>query len=193
MSDNSAIVHFKDGATEGWYFWDETGATEYGPYSTREGAELALIRYARMLDGEAEDPTIAAVNTRISDILGMTTERLIQANTKRGNAWEAIGSLGLFLEVRTMFLRLRALLWDGGMPKQLTQGELIVPDEYKKQVCDCLLDLRAYATLLQMAVQDENWIGNKTTDEYLKDVNIAEYEKNAAEYKKYWKGGLDDE
>ena len=105
--------------------------------------------------------TIAEVNDRIDCILKRTGGRLKSANTKRGDAWRDIGAIGLFLEVRTMYLRLRDMVWD-----QLTadgRGEFgedpISVADHRKRVFDCLLDLRAYAVLLEMAVWDENYFG----------------------------------
>lgn len=37
----------------GWYFWDETGANAYGPYSTKEEADAEKKRYAETLNPPA--------------------------------------------------------------------------------------------------------------------------------------------
>lgn len=43
----------KDGYTvEGWYFWDETGAWRYGPYTSREQACDAARLYGARLIGD---------------------------------------------------------------------------------------------------------------------------------------------
>ncbi len=33
-----------------WYFWDETGAYRYGPFVSKEVAELKLEQYCKLLD-----------------------------------------------------------------------------------------------------------------------------------------------
>jgi hypothetical protein len=38
-----------------WYFWDETGAHDCGPFKTKEEAVTALKEYAKWLNGELND------------------------------------------------------------------------------------------------------------------------------------------
>ncbi len=103
------------------------------------------------------------VDKRIDKIFTENARRLQVANTKRSNAWEAIGAIGLFLEVRTMYLRLRGLVWDG-LFIHPTPHEPID----KEAIYDCLLDLRAYTALLELALQDDNFTG-KGSDDYLEE------------------------
>lgn len=38
--------------TEGWYFWDETGAYAHGPYPDEDAARAGLDEYVKYLNGE---------------------------------------------------------------------------------------------------------------------------------------------
>lgn len=40
-------VHWNQG---GWYFWDESQTTEYGPYETETLARIKAEEYGRYLD-----------------------------------------------------------------------------------------------------------------------------------------------
>ena len=182
----------KDDQKEGWCFWDETGTDLHGPYDTYPDALTALVAYEQYLSygpdmPPPDDPILAVINTRIDDVLVKTGNRLKSANAKRGNAWEAIGMLGLFLEVRTMYLRLRGMIWDGLLrpgeaDKQMLRGKLVIPNKYMERVYDCLLDLRAYTVLLEIALQDNNLLGN-SRDEELAITRLKEYTKQ-------WKNGI---
>lgn len=99
---------------------------------------------------------IKVANDRIDGVLRITAARLKAANTKRDNAWENIGLLGLFLEVRTMYLRLRSLVWGEFIKGKASD----MTTEHKKRALDCLLDLRAYTVLAEMALQDNNYYGS---------------------------------
>jgi hypothetical protein len=108
--------------------------------------------------------TISEVNERFDCVLKTTGYRLKSANTKRGDSWRDIGAIGLFLEVRTMYLRLRDMVWNELTDKERPLGEFGSEDpddiiEHRKRVFDCLTDLRAYTVLLELAVRDENYFG----------------------------------
>lgn len=116
---------------------------------------------------------IDIINEKINNVLRNTGVRLKAANAERGNAWENIGLLGLFLEVRTMYLRLRNLVWDEFMNVRINE----MTPEHKKRVADCLLDLRAYTVLTELAMQDNNFFGNDNDKSLAGRIPHARYEK----------------
>ena len=144
-----------------WYHWDEAYCDHIGPFDSYEEAEAALHKYADWLN-------LGTVNDRIDGVLNITAHRLKEANEKRGNAWRDIGVCGLFLEVRTMYLRLRAMVWDELINSGTDFDWYRFTKEHKKGVANCLLDMRAYTTLLELAMQDDNYFGTGK-DEDLKD------------------------
>ena len=90
--------------------------------------------------------------------------RLGVANCERGDAWRALGAMGLFLEVRTMYLRLRGLFWDNLAPgvtfDQMPHGAIL----------NALTDLKCYAALMQLALEENNLTGDgsvESSDGYL--------------------------
>jgi len=150
-----------------WYHWDETYSHKRGPFGTYSLAENALKEYCKWIG-------LPTVDDRIDSVLSITAKRLKEANTKRGNAWEDIGLQGLFLEVRTMYLRLRNLVWDELANKDKDWDRFT--QEHKKRVANCLLDLRAYATLAELAVQDDNYFG-VCDDSFLKGEEVENGEQ----------------
>lgn len=49
--DASEFKEFSHLTTEGWYFWDESGAAAYGPYESREKAADEIKRYCKEVLG----------------------------------------------------------------------------------------------------------------------------------------------
>lgn len=112
---------------------------------------------------------IAAVNARIEAVLQKTATRLKAANAKRGNAWEGIGVVGLFLEVRTMYLRLRHQIWDEIVVNRpiTAADDNFFSEEHLDRVLDTLLDMRAYSVLTELAIMDKNYTGKGDVDTHL--------------------------
>lgn len=149
-----------------WYFWDETWADRHGPFRTEDEARTHLELYtACELGYERDSELTAKVLLRMKDVSDRTLLRLMQADRKRGHAWRDIGLIGLFLEIRTMYLRLRHQVWD----EQSTTKSL--PD-YKPIIKDILTDLRTYSILAELALEDNNWKGLRD-DSSLKHMKEA--------------------
>lgn len=120
---------------------------------------------------------------RILEITSEDTQRLVRANTQRGDAWKDIGLVGLFLEIRTMFLRLRGLIWDKP-PMSLgrydrSDPNKFAPDQeaFKAAVTNALQDLRNYCVLAKMALDDANVYGDNR-DELLRKAEEVWKEMN---------------
>jgi hypothetical protein len=96
---------------------------------------------------------------RILDIVKRSTDIMIEKNSQRGNASRQIGLLGLFLEVRTMYLRLRHLVWDTDPDNR--------KENWMSDVKNALQDLRNYTILAEIALQDGNFKGSN--DSFLKE------------------------
>jgi len=101
---------------------------------------------------------------RVKKLFACDLRRMSVANNERGDSWRDIGALGLFLEVRTMYLRLRGLLWDQMV--SLVDGDCgQVLD--KIALRNALQDLRNYAALLELAIDDDLIGGSRESDEKL--------------------------
>jgi hypothetical protein len=101
---------------------------------------------------------------------------LQKRNLERGDSWKAIGALGLFLEVRTMYLRLRGLFWDSLSPagrlgsdnKKEDFKSLFRPSEkWQEDVLNATIDMRNYTVLFDMALKSGNIYGYGEDDETL--------------------------
>jgi len=98
---------------------------------------------------------------KIKKIAKESTKIMMIKNEERGNCSGDIGLFGCFLEVRTMYLRLRSLVWDKGPP-----NSLILPirtkkyNKWKADVKNALEDLRNYTILAEIALEDNNIKGD---------------------------------
>lgn len=81
---------------------------------------------------------------------------MLRKNEERGNCSGDVGLLGLFLETRTMYLRLRNLVWDKGPPPVKTEEYL----NWKVAVQNALEDCRNYTILAEIALKNDNLKGD---------------------------------
>ena len=107
---------------------------------------------------------------RIIALVKESTRIMLKKNEERGNAAQDVGLLGLFLEVRTMYLRLRNLVWDTELNRinNPFNHDKDQRAEWKKAVRNALQDLRNYTILAEIAMLDNNLTGIGK-DEYLSD------------------------
>jgi hypothetical protein len=76
---------------------------------------------------------------------------MIKKNRERGDCWRDVGLIGSFLEVRTMYFRLRALVWDN--PVKIGDEDYL---DWKKEVKNALEDLRNYTMLAELSLDEDN-------------------------------------
>ena len=115
-----------------------------------------------------KDVQAKAERRRIKALVKESTRIMMRKNEERGNAAQDVGLLGLFLEIRTMYLRLRNLVWDTELEK-IENPFVFDADKrakWKKDVRNALQDLRNYTVLAEIAMLDDNFIG-VDKDEYL--------------------------
>lgn len=132
-----------------------------------------ILRWAADKEAEEIENREAAKTeeerSRIIALVKESTKIMLRKNRERGNVAQEVGLLGLFLEVRTMFLRLRNLVWDKDLSH--LENPLFMPADarvkWTKDVRNALQDLRNYAVLAEMALLDKNYKGGN--DEYLSD------------------------
>jgi len=89
---------------------------------------------------------------------------MLTKNKQRGDCWRNSGLLGQFVEIHSMYFRLRNLIWDMKDHTFFNQKEY---EEWKLQVINALEDLRNFTLLGEMCVIDKNFDGGKYIDEKL--------------------------
>jgi hypothetical protein len=109
---------------------------------------------------------------------------MLQKNQERGDCWRNSGLLGQFIEIHSMYFRLRRLIWDMGRPrkpgKPISKGGFVnmkAALEYsnfyhdlfvwKDQITNALEDLRNFTMLAELCLEEDNWRGDKYTSEKL--------------------------
>lgn len=81
---------------------------------------------------------------------------MLEKNSQRGDCWRNSGLLGQFIEIHSMYFRLRNLIWEIGPP--------ILEHEYnnwEEQVRNALEDLRNFTMLGELCLIDDNFNGDK--------------------------------
>lgn len=106
---------------------------------------------------------------RIIALVKESTRIMLRKNEERGGCSQEVGLLGLFLEVRTMYLRLRNLVWDRDLTVMENPFYMDADARVKwiKDTRNALQDLRNYTILAEIAVLDKNFKGG--TDDSLSD------------------------
>jgi len=105
----------------------------------------------------------------IKKISEESTAIMLRVNKERGSCSQSIGLLGLFLEVRTMYLRLRSLVWDCD-PIHIEDKE-----KWKADVKNALQDLRNYTILSEIALIEDNMkgVGDDFELKERKDIDVC--------------------
>lgn len=86
---------------------------------------------------------------------------MLKKNAGRGDAWRNSGLLGQFIEIHSMYFRLRNLIWEtAGKPF----GNI---DDWKAQVSNALEDLRNFTMLAELCLLEDNYNGEDLTNELL--------------------------
>lgn len=77
---------------------------------------------------------------------------MLNKNRERSDCWRSVGLIGSFLEIRTMYVRLRALVWEIEPPSTVS----IEYHHWKLEVKNALEDLRNYTMLAELSLEDDN-------------------------------------
>ena len=98
------------------------------------------------------DERISTTKDRITSHVLEGLEIMIQKNNDRGDAWRASGLLGQFIEIHSMYHRLRALIYEKPM-RAFTKN-------WDEQVKNALLDMRNFTILADLCVDEKNFDGS---------------------------------
>jgi hypothetical protein len=107
--------------------------------------------------------------TRIKNLVEESTKIMIQKNTERVDAWKGSGLFGQFIEIYSMFMRLKVLIWDRlhevSNPPLDETGELYYEDwdklqSWREDVRNALVDMRNFTVLGELCLDDDNLLGD---------------------------------
>jgi hypothetical protein len=97
----------------------------------------------------------AATEELIKEHFARSLAIMLQKNRDRGDAWRGSGLMGQFIEIHSMYCRLRNLIWEMGPP----DGE-ISNSVWTAEVMNALEDLRNFTMLGELCVLEQNWKGH---------------------------------
>ncbi len=86
-------------------------------------------------------------------------DTMIEKNRQRGDCWRQSGLLGQFIEIHSMYNRLRNLIWEGEL-----EGELNALPDWKEQVTNALEDMRNFTILAELCLAEDNMKGGKLAE-----------------------------
>lgn len=114
---------------------------------------------------------------QIEEYFERSKATMLQKNRDRGDCWRNSGLLGQFIEIHSMYFRLRRLIWDMGRPKKPSSFDRDFVNKthqqandmlhWEEQVRNALEDLRNFTMLAEMCLEEDNWKGDIYTDEKL--------------------------
>ena len=105
---------------------------------------------------------VKKTNEDLKTVFERSLDTMLKVNEQRGDAWRGVGLKGCYLEIRTMFLRLRNLCWYKKACANPTEY-----DEWKAAVVNALEDLRNYTMLAELSILEDNIEG---IEEYEKEL-----------------------
>lgn len=85
---------------------------------------------------------------------------MLKKNRDRGDCWRNSGLKGQFIEIHSMYFRLRNLIWEKGMPDPSSEEW----ESFTKQVANALEDMRNFTMLAEMCLQEKNIDGKDFTN-----------------------------
>jgi hypothetical protein len=94
---------------------------------------------------------------RIKKLVDESTEIMIQKNQERTDAWKGTGLIGQLVEIYSMYMRLKVLVWD--MNPIAAESYMYV--EWKEDVRNALVDLRNFTVLGELCLDDDNILGDE--------------------------------
>lgn len=98
---------------------------------------------------------------QIKSFFKQSEETMVRKNRERGDCWRQSGLLAEFIEIHSMYFRLRNLIWESKIPD-------VGSNEWKiwyNQVKNALEDLRNFTVLGELCLMEKNIKG----DEYIAD------------------------
>lgn len=108
---------------------------------------------------------IADTEEKLNAYMAKSLATMLEKNRGRGDAWRASGVMGQFVEIHSMYNRLRNLVWELGAPKGVQaawdNGTRQDNNDWVLQVQNALEDLRNFTMLAEMCLEEGNWAGNK--------------------------------
>jgi len=124
---------------------------------------LKLVRIGRMVDISQR---MIETERQIKAVVADSTAIMVEKNRQRGDAWRGSGLLGQFIEIYSMYQRLKNLLWDIG------------PDEFRnltdnkawfEAILNALQDMRNFTILAELCLKEKNYDGRAYPD--ITDLN----------------------
>ena len=102
---------------------------------------------------------------RINKLVHDSLEIMIRKNRERTDAWKGSGLMGQFIEIYSMYIRLKVLIWDNP-PEKNVDGVLNLV-QYKlwcEDVRNALVDMRNFTVLAELCLEDDNIYGDSDLD-----------------------------
>ena len=88
----------------------------------------------------------------IKDVFEKSIQVMLKKNRQRGDCWRSSGLQGQFVEIHSMYNRLRNLIWE--------IGNKMDNKDWKDQVANALEDLRNFTMLAELCLDENNFKGD---------------------------------
>lgn len=99
---------------------------------------------------------------QVNEFFEKSKKIMLEKNKQRGDCWRGSGLMGQFIEIHSMYSRLRVLIYESEIPEK---GSILY-DEWRAQVENALEDLRNFTILGEMCLAENNIRG----ENYFNDI-----------------------
>ncbi len=108
-----------------------------------------------------DEKRIEDTEKQVKEFFDKSMEIMLEKNRQRGDCWRGSGLLGQFIEIHSMYSRLRVLIYSDTIPPKDSPNYRI----WKDQVANALEDLRNFTVLGEMCLREGNLKGEGYFDE----------------------------
>jgi hypothetical protein len=102
-----------------------------------------MIKLMLVYDGPADER--AKVNLDLVENCRQAFEIMLNKNTERNDCWKSTGILGAFVEIHSIYNRLREMIWNRTMNTK--------DPVWMKELMNCTMDMRNFTVLMELAAQ----------------------------------------
>jgi hypothetical protein len=131
----------------------------------RRESEILLMKKGELNFSQKGDDMVNIERSELSirNIFKESQEMMLRKNRERGDCWKAVGLVGTYIEIKSMFYRLKGIIWDGLMLSKrdglILSKRAFLDEKEKAEVLNCLQDIRNFTILAELSINDDNFFG----------------------------------
>jgi hypothetical protein len=102
-----------------------------------------MIHLKFNIGGDITD--LKRLNPDLVEVARRATEIMFNKNTERNDCWKATGIMGAFVEIHSIYNRLREMIWNRPMDP--------TDEKWMRELLNCTMDMRNFTILMELAAK----------------------------------------